>query len=486
MSLWQPFSYPTRLLERVLVNPIARKVVEMSRPQPPATTTQEVPDYDYQGTRQWRTPQIQMDLISAKRDCWEMYSNDGDVSSGIDGIGEDAATSDNEGYPFRLVPKRQIREPFVIDKQTGLRSASAEARAVSEVYQRIEDKLEQIGLFERLAESFAMALCQGDHFDEVIWDLEKGEALRLEPIPGIDEGCMMRPLIDPETRVRVAWGLFDVDTGERLRELHDFQVFGLMRRRRRPLLTSSRLQWKMLHENEEDLYGARKTRAYSRTNVVVQGASPQELKEMQREADKVKRQNGIGVDSDLYSNAAAVLLDPMNPQLSNVSDLEYRRSQLTNDLRKPKGLQAAGGKDINRATLDRQDKGYNRFLTRVNTMAHRPIRNLVRTQLLLWGYAPDDYPFAIKWTERNEENWKETVEAATGLSALGVSLPSIQSELGFDFEEEVRQNEYARSVMPAEDAVSDRMVSELFDRVRKRLGGSGAAGEGSGNSVATR
>jgi hypothetical protein len=483
--LWNPVQVVSNIFRRREAEPIAR-IAAGAEPQVlPRDTTSPDPLYRIAGAqRRFREVISLNDLVSVKRDCWEMYVNDGDVAAQIDGIGLDATCSDDEGLPFRIEPKIQADVQYEKDAN-GRRVPTQAQQEINALFEAMEDTLGRIGLYDCLAWGCSMAVLLGDHFDEVVWDKRPGKfwPLEIRPIPSIREGCVMRELRDPaRDMMAVGWGLFDVDTGQLVREFFPWEVMRYAWNENIPILTSVRLQWNMLRENEQDLYSARKSRAFAKIHRVIEGATPNQLLEFQAAEDKRKAENPVGVDSDTIGNAQAQLLDPSNAQLANVGDLTYRRRILQSAGRKPIGELAAYGGDINRATLDKQDETYGRLLSRVNTMANLPIRQLVRTLILLQGKSPEEWMFRLRWTDRSYTPLKEKADSlAVAVHKFGLSPVTALREMGYDFEEEADLNQYADEVLgTGQDPFAERVQSELATLLAAQGNGSG---NGNGNAA---
>jgi hypothetical protein len=462
--LWNPIAWADAAFTKLVNDRIGRAVQQALPQAPPKGTTQPDPLYHLTGYRAYRQIVIDNDIISARKDCLEMYFNDGDLAAQMDGIGIDACATDNEGLPFQIVPLRQADKPATRDER-GRRAPTPEQQAITEVYDRIDATLHRIGLYDKVAHSSTWGPLLGEYHDEVVWDLRTGDALRLDRIQTVRENAVMRKLRDPATNAHVGWRLVDLDTSEKLRDFRLWEVMHYEWNNNIPLLTPARIQWRMLRENEEDLYAGRKSRAFAKMVKIYKDASPEQIREWQAQENREKRDLPPGPDTDLITNSDVKLLDPANQQLSKIDDLRYRRRQVQSAGRKPIGLLAAYGDDINRATLDKQDDGYIRLLTRVNAMANRPIAQLINVQLVLWGYDPMDYPFQIKWTEKNTRDFSAMVQALQILEKFGLSWQTILSEAGYDYEEELDRREYEAEVEPDRgDDVIDRMIAEIGRR----------------------
>lgn len=483
----------TRMTNAILAlrgTPIGSKI-ETAAPKaiPPSLTTQPVPWYPWTDVRAFKKVTALADIINARHDCWEMYLNDGDVAAQIDGNGIDACARDNEGFPFRLLPDVQVGP---VDDENGRRITSPEQDEINAVFETVEKIFKDIGLYDQIASSCSMAICQGEHHDEVVWGEVDGlmRPVKIDPIPGIRHSLIMQEMIDPEQgNAFVGYGLFEISNLEDpIRVFLPWQVMRYRWNNGIPLFASVRLTWKMLKENEEDVYGARKSRAYAKVNRILKDAGPEQILEFQAAENKMKRENPPGIDSDLITNAPAQLLDPDNAQLQHMDDMIYRRRIVQSAGRKPIGELAAYGADINRNTLDKQDETYVRHLTSVNSMASRPLGETVKLMLSLMGRNPADYPYEKKWTDKNPRDFGKLVTALGELrDKFGLSPQTGLSEAGYDFEKELDNNLYAARRLQELDQEADdfpgRVAQELDQLQRGRDGDPRQNGDRSGTET---
>jgi len=347
-------------------------------------------------------PTVQSGYYYEVRDAWQMYANDDRVRSTIDSIADDATQVNRNGFPFGVSVKLQ----------NGNTNAKTE-----ELAGYIHNELKRLEIYKRSSDMIKFALLEGSRFYRIVTDTQASQVTELRHIKGPRNGYIMVRLeeepftgfytqFDFSSQKIVAafwpWEVLRFDWN-----LPDESAYGM------GLFSSSRPNWKRLDKTESDLYIARKTRAYARTNREYPGATIEQLKELKADHDNaVKKAGPMSIESDIFTTGKASVLDTSNAAIYSIEDVEYAQRKLFASGRRPVSLLGGYGKDaVNRAVLDRQEHRYiSGFLSGVTEMFDSAMKPLLNIMLLVGDYYAPDYQISFEWTKKSVEDKKAMAE----------------------------------------------------------------------------
>ncbi len=369
----------------------------------------------------WRKMHEDMDRNHQAVKAWEAYYNEALVGPGIDSLGDHATAADNEGRVFRLT----------------LDLADDEQDPVREVFEQIEQRAKRLKLEAMSPQILKRAFNEGDAYREVVVNVLRDTIVKLDEVPGAREGYLMTKLLDPGTRQHVGWALHNVRHGRVTKVYAPWQIvqfsWNQFDHYGTPLVISARKDIERAAEKDTSMHLARQERAYVKYAHIYDGVVAEELEKIKKKAESQKKVQGRGVQTDFYVNKDMKMFDPSNSQLQHLDDVEHTDNKILTAVRYPKGFHGGFGKNINRAILDKQEENLVRMLSKANAMLSEGYRQVLETQMILWGVLPDDVPFSFTWTDKNVEDFPETVAAlAVAVQQIGLDPISALEELGWD------------------------------------------------------
>ena len=403
----------------------------------------------------WKKMRENMDRHSLAKACWEAYYLDSRISAGVDAIGDHATAADNEGRVFRL------SLDLVQDD---------ERNRVIETFNRLEDRQERLKMEGMSPQILKRAFNEGDAYREVILNIPRDTIVDLKEVPGAREGFLMQKLLDKKTDRHVAWGLYDMRFGKVVKAYPPWQIvhfpWNKFMHYGTPLIVSAKTDIIRAAEQESSMHVARQERAYVKYAHIYDGVPSEELEKIRVKAEANKKKRGRGVQTDFYTNKDMKMFDPSNQQLSQLADIEHTEKKIMAAIRYPRGLYGGEGKGINRAVLDKQEQNLIRLLSKSNQMLSEGFRQVLEIQMLLWGVLPDDVPISFTWTDKNAEDFPETVAAlAIAVQQIGLDPISALEELGFDSEVVMRRitewREFEAGLPNNEDEIENRINAEI-------------------------
>lgn len=345
-------------------------------------------------------PIVRSGYYGEVRDAWEMYRADDRVRSTIDSIADDATQINRNGLPFNIVIKD---------------GDGRQNDRTDELQNALITRIRQLGIYQRSSDIIKFALLEGSRFYRIVVDFSQNEVVELRHIKGPRDGFITIELEEGQYRgyyvqfeyasqqpvaIFLPWEVVRFDWNR-----PDEAAYGM------GLFSSARLNWKRLSKTEQDLYIARRTRAYARISREFPEASIEDLLRIRAVDEEDRKKHGpMEVESDIYTTGRANVLDTSNASIFNIEDVEHAQRRLFASGRRPVSLLGGYGKDaVNRAVLDRQEHRYiSSFLSSVCEMFDGGMARLARMILLLQNVLPADYQISFEWTRKSVED-KQTL-----------------------------------------------------------------------------
>ena len=280
-------------------------------------------------------------------------------------------------------------------------------------------RFKTLKIYQRSSDIIKFALLEGSRFYRIVVDFGRNEVIELRHIKGPKDGFITIELAEGHYRgyyvqfeyasqqpvaVFLPWEVVRFDWNR-----PDDAAYGM------GLFSSARGNWKRLSKTEQDLFIARRSRAYARVSREFPEASIEELLRIRALDEEDRKKHGpMEVESDIYTTGRANVLDTSNASIFNIEDVEHAQRRLFASGRRPVSLLGGYGKDaVNRAVLDRQEHRYiSGFLSSVCEMFDAGMAKMVRLMLILNSCWPQDYQVTFEWTRKSVEDKKILADIA--------------------------------------------------------------------------
>ncbi|MCE5181656.1 MAG: hypothetical protein LLG15_07640 [Betaproteobacteria bacterium] len=250
-------------------------------------------------------------------------------------------------------------------------------------------------------------------------------------LPNVDAGGRFKD-------VSKAYIQYDVMTGT---ELASFPLWNLLLARfdpdnfddmgslGRPFLDASRTTWQKLRMTEEDLVIRRRMRAPLRLAHVLEGATPEQLKDYR---NSVEKDQAEGITTDYYANKKGGVTPVQgDANLDQIGDIVHLLDTFFAGSPIPKGL-AGYNKDMARDILEDLKRDYYDEVDVIQDTLSYAYEQGFRLELLLKGINPDDEDFTITFAERRTETLSQTADRGLKLKAMGLPQGMVWEEMGYD------------------------------------------------------
>jgi hypothetical protein len=384
----------------------------------------------------YREAKIFDDRVSIVIDAWRMYQNDDRVRSQLDGISEDATQSDKDGRPFKV--------EFQVDDE-------GKANEAQEIEGRLYEVMNKDGvsLIDNADEAIKWTLLEGDRYYRLVPDFSKNEIAELRYVKGPREGFLTLQLTSGPYKGNYVQ--YEIQSRRAVQGLYRWEVIHFCWNKIRlyglGMYSSARRNWDRLSESERKLYIARDQSAWHRIGREFPESVPDAvIEKLQAKYDKErKKKGGRDVTSEIWHKGKLNLIDPSNTALSHIEDIEYAEKKLLNSGKRPKALLGGYGEHINRAVLDRQEERYVLgLIDKVSQMYGKGVKKFVETQLTLWGYVAEDWPFKVVWATKSLEDQEVKNERYRDMVDRGACSPQTYCEaMGLNWKQEkARMDEY--------------------------------------------
>ncbi|HOZ01925.1 MAG TPA: portal protein [Candidatus Syntrophosphaera sp.] len=345
-------------------------------------------------------PMVRGGYFGEVLDAWEMYRADDRVRSTIDSIADDATQINRNGLPFNILVKA---------------ADGAQNEKTKELQAALVARFKTLKIYQRSSDIIKFALLEGSRFYRIVVDFAHSEVVELRHIKGPKDGFITIELAEGQYRgyyvqfeyasqqpvaIFLPWEVVRFDWNR-----PDEAAYGM------GLFSSARGNWKRLSKTEQDLYIARRTRAYARISREFPEASIEDLLRIRALDEEDRKKHGpMEVESDIYTTGRANVLDTSNVSIFNIEDVEHAQRRLFASGRRPVSLLGGYGRDaVNRAVLDRQEHRYiSGFLSSVCEMFDSGMARLAALILLLQNVLPADYQISFEWTRKSVED-KQTL-----------------------------------------------------------------------------
>ena len=333
-------------------------------------------------------------------DAWQMYRGDDRVRATIDSIADDATQNNRRGVPFNIVVKTADGDQ---NDQT------------EEIQTYLDSEFKKLRIYQRSSDLIKFAILEGSRFYRIVVDFASNRIVELRHIKGPRDGYILIEMTEGQYKgyyvqfeyasqqpvaIFLPWEVVRFDWNR-----PDEAAYGM------GLFSSARGNWKRLTKTEQDLYIARRTRAYARVSREFPDASIEDLIRIRAQDEEDRKKHGpLEVESDIYTTGRANVLDTSNASIFNIEDVEYGQRRLFASGRRPVSLLGGYGKDaVNRAVLDRQEHRYiSGFLSSVSEMFDGGMLKIANMMLLLSNMLPRDYTVSFEWTRKSVED-KQTL-----------------------------------------------------------------------------
>jgi hypothetical protein len=395
---------------------------------------------------------------NVETDVDEMYNEDDRVCAITDGLGEDSCMTDRDGNAFTLTVCRGMQE----DK--------AKAQAMADILKQVEKVMNHpsVDIENRIGPITSKTLLHGVAYYQPVIDWDKREVVGFNAMPTVSDGYYILPVYDQKTGRIVGYVQYKTETNKPVATFNAWQLvrftWNPLDRQWRSLWKSSRRTWKRLASIEQDMVVARKSRAYLKLIWKFPEHSPDQIRRIIETNEQQNAGKPRSAVSDYYTSGDIDALDPRNTQLSEIDDVEYQQRKLHTGGRKPKGLLAGFGEEVNRAVLDRQEMGYQRAMHAINVAMNSGLRELFDLQLKLWGHDPDDVPYVIQWAKK--QILSPEVQAEMHAKQYSMKLAhwkTLSKDAGYDPEHEERMFE--------EDEAQDQArTADQVQRLKSEVG----------------
>ncbi len=399
-----------------------------------------------------------MDRHSIAVACCKAYENDARVNAAIGVLCEHATMSDNDGRPYKLA--LEMDEP--------------DSRAQAG-FDLLEERNKALGLEEKAEAIIDRFLNEGDAYYHVIANRTTGMVVDFVEVPGAREGFIICKTLDPATKVHNGWHLYEARFGmamnEPVKRYAKWEIVQFAWKKKgnygTPLFKAARTAIARMWEQEDTLVTARKERAYLHFIFQHKGLEPEVANDMANKAEAARLKKGRGTRTDTITGADQVtVVDAQNHQLKDLTDIEHEQSQVFTAGRVPFGLLGGFGRQVDRSVLDKQDQGLVRVLTKLDAVVSDGYSQLFDTILTLADYIPEEVPYAFIWTDKNEETFKDVVDALVKAQEGGLDKITGLEEMGYDPEVVMERHRQWRKF---EDEIGG---DEIDRRIREELNGS--------------